>query len=84
MRDRLARHLAEELLGRTNGSAAPLAPDEDLLGGGLLDSLGVMSLVFFIERELGVRVPPEDVTIENFQTLERIDAYVARRRGAGV
>ena len=80
MRERLAQHITGELLGLSDGAAHDLAADEDLLGGGLLDSIGVMSLVFFIEREFGVQVPPEDVTIENFQTLERIAAYVARRR----
>ena len=80
MKERLAQHITGELLGLSDATARDLAPDEDLLGGGLLDSIGVMSLVFFIEREFGVQVPPEDVTIENFQTLERITAYVERRR----
>lgn len=80
MRERLARYIAEELIGPGANGARPIALDEDLLGSGLIDSLGIMSLVFFIEQEAGLDIPPEDVTIENFQTLETIDAYVARRR----
>jgi acyl carrier protein len=39
-----------------------------------------MSIVFFVEQELGLKIPAEDVTIENFETLDTIDAYLARRR----
>jgi acyl carrier protein len=81
VKERLARYISEELLNLTgDGRERTIAADEDLLGGGLVDSLGMMSLVYFIEQELGIDVPAEDVTIENFQTLEAIDAYLARRR----
>ena len=83
MKDRLARYISEELLGQTQGAGRPIAPDEDLLGSGLVDSLGIMSIVFFVEQELGLKIPAEDVTIENFETLETIDAYLARRRAQG-
>lgn len=47
----------------------------------LLDSLSVMSVVYFIEQEAGIDIPAEDVTIENFESLSAIAAYVRRRRG---
>lgn len=83
MKERLARYIAEELLGQTHGMGRAIAPDDDLLGSGLVDSLGIMSIVFFVEQELGFKVPAEDVTIENFQSIETIDAYLTRRRGEG-
>lgn len=83
MRERIARYIAEELIGPGADGARAISPDEDLLGGGLVDSLGIMSLVFFIEEQAGVHIPPEDVTIDNFQTLAAIDAYLARRRVGG-
>lgn len=79
MKEMLARYIAIDLLNR--GDLA-IAADEDLLGSGVLDSLSVMSLVHFIESDLGVDVPPEDVTIENFETLAAIEAYIERRRAA--
>lgn len=79
MRSELTRFLTKELL--TDRSPEALAPEEDLLGSGLLDSLGVMQLVWFIETEFGVQVPPEDVTIDNFQSVDRIATYVEGRRG---
>lgn len=53
-----------------------LGPQEDLLGSGILDSLGMMRLIFFIEEEFSIKVPPEDMTIENFMTVENIENYL--------
>ena len=76
MRDRLARYIATDLL---NEDGRVIEADEDLLASGLLDSLGVMSLVHFIEQEHGIEVPAEDVTIEHFVSLRAIDDYLRRR-----
>jgi acyl carrier protein len=57
-----------------------LDDDENLLGSGLVDSVGMMSLVLFIEERFGLEVPPEDVTIEHFLSLNTIDAYLSKRR----
>lgn len=79
MRAELTRFLTDELL--TGRAPEALSADDDLLASGLLDSLGVMQLVWFIEKEFGVQVPPQDVTIEHFQSVDRIAAYVEGRRG---
>ena len=54
-----------------------IARDENLLLSGLLDSLGVMSLVTFIETKFAIEVPFEDVVIENFATLDAMTNYIA-------
>ena len=53
-----------------------LEPDDDLLTCGLVDSLGIMRLIQFLESAYGVSVPPADVTIENFMTARTICSYV--------
>jgi len=75
-RERLARYIATDLL---NQGDLVIGDDEDLLASGLLDSLSVMSLIHFIEQDLAIDVPAEDVTIENFVSLRTIDAYLGRR-----
>ncbi len=63
-----------------SGSAVErISPDENLLTSGIVDSHGVLQLVRFLEERFGVAVSDEQLTPENFQTLERIDALV---RGA--
>jgi len=76
VRERVARYIATDLL---NQADLVIGQDEDLLVSGLLDSLSVMSLIHFIEQDLAIDVPAEDVTIENFVSLRAIDAYLGRR-----
>lgn len=53
-----------------------LADDDDLLSSGLLDSLGVMRLVFHIEESFALKVPYTDITIENFNSINTLAAYL--------
>jgi acyl carrier protein len=50
-----------------------------LLEGGILDSQGVLEVVTFIEQEYGISVPDDDLVPDNFQSVERITAYVESR-----
>ena len=58
-----------------------VASDESFLASGILDSLGVMQLVAFVESELGVKVPEADLVPENFDSVARVAAYIERMRG---
>ncbi len=53
--------------------------DEDLLGNGIVDSLGMMKLVVFLEKEFKVKIAPEDMTVENFNTVQRISEYLSKK-----
>ncbi len=57
-----------------------VATDENLLLSGLLDSLGVMSLVAYVEDNFEIAVPFEDVIIENFMTIEAMAQYIRSRK----
>jgi acyl carrier protein len=56
-----------------------LTPDTDLLEQGILDSLGVLKLVIFLEQTFGIQVEDEDVVPENFQTLNIIAKFVQEK-----
>ena len=58
---------------------AELDRDSDLLTSGIVDSLGVMRLVRLVEERSGIRIPPEDITIQHFLTVGRICDYVVQR-----
>lgn len=76
--DTLVRYVSQELLDGPNG--ANLQADDNLLTSGLIDSLGIIRLVNFIEDSFGVEVRPEDITIENFRTINVIANYLETRR----
>ena len=68
-----------------SGSPVYIANEDDnLLTGGLIDSLGMMRLVDFIEQNFDLRVRPEDVTIENFRTISAIATYIRHHNGVVV
>ena len=49
--------------------------ETDLLLTGLVDSLGVVQVVAWMEDELGASIDPIDVTLDNFQTPERMIVF---------
>lgn len=61
--------------------AGSLAHDEDLLAADLIDSLGITELVGFLESKFGVVVADEDLTPDNFRSVDSIAAFVARKGG---
>jgi acyl carrier protein len=55
--------------------------DEDsFLANGLIDSLGMMQLVSFVESEFKLAVKDGDLRPENFDSVANIAAYVRRER----
>jgi len=53
--------------------------DMDLLEGGVIDSIGVLTLVTWIEEAFGFVVDDEDVVPENLGSIAGITAYVERK-----
>ncbi len=53
--------------------------DDDLLGEEIIDSMGVMQLIAFIEERFQCKILETDITIVNFRTIKAIDAYLASR-----
>ena len=75
----LAQFVRNELL---HGRKVALTDDADLLSAGIVDSLGLLRLVAFLEERFGVKVPDEDVVFENFQSIRAMATYVAQRLAA--
>jgi acyl carrier protein len=46
---------------------------------GLLDSLGALQIASFLEESFSLRVIDGDLGPENFETIERLAAYVMRK-----
>ena len=53
-----------------------ISDDDDLLGSGIIDSMGIMKLVTYIENEVDVKIPPGEIVIENFINLNAIEQYL--------
>jgi acyl carrier protein len=53
--------------------------DDDPLFPDVIDSLGVMEVVDFVEEKYSVSIEEEDLLADNFQSLSAIAALVDRR-----
>lgn len=53
-----------------------LEAETDLLLTGAVDSLGVIRITHWMEETTGIVVDPSDVTLENFQTVAKMAAYL--------
>lgn len=51
-----------------------------LFSSGNLDSVTQLDLILFIEKHAGFQVNPMDLTLENFDSVARIIAYVESRQ----
>lgn len=81
MSEIIIKYINEQLLA--GSEAPPLNVEDDLLENGLIDSMGMMSLIGFIEDHFGVKIPPQEMTIENFKTVKAINMYLDRQKTDG-
>jgi len=56
-----------------------LALDENLLDQRIIDSLGILRLVSYIEQVHGIKIGDEEIVPENFQDLNRISQFVEQK-----
>jgi acyl carrier protein len=76
--DRIRFFIRDEILFEEEGEGPP---DDQPLLEGLVDSLGLMQLVAFIEEEFDIEVGDADMTSGNFRTVSSITSFVEARRG---
>lgn len=56
-----------------------LDPDEDLLEQRVIDSMGILKLVIFLEKTHNIKVMDEDIIPENFQSLNSMARFVEQK-----
>lgn len=54
--------------------------EEELLSSGLIDSITIMKLIAHLEETYEIKVPPQDMVIENFNTVLSISDYIAKQQ----
>ena len=70
-------HFVQESLLR---GEQKIGPDDSLIDRGIIDSIGLMQLMTFVEERTGVRIPDQQVTPDNFQSVAAIEEMLARLR----
>jgi acyl carrier protein len=74
IRAALEEHILEQILLRDE----PLKPDEDLFDAGF-DSMSISRILVFVEERFGIRIPDEEVVVDEIATLDKLASFVADR-----
>jgi acyl carrier protein len=53
--------------------------DTDLIDSGLLDSLQLVQLLLHVERDLGYRIPLDEIDLDDLRSLERLAGVISAR-----
>jgi acyl carrier protein len=72
----LMQYILDEFVSKRGGD---IKEDEDLLSSGVIDSLGILKLVSFMEEQFDIEIPSEDVIYENFHSIESMLRYLSNR-----
>ena len=75
-RNSLIQFIQDEFVNKRGGN---ISEDDDLLSSGLIDSLGILKLISFMEEKFAMEIPSEDVVYENFHSIESMSQYLANR-----
>jgi acyl carrier protein len=60
--------------------SSALNDSESLLDQGIIDSTGVLEVIFFIEETFGIKVEDSEMLPENLDSIERIASFVNRKK----
>ena len=75
----IKEYIAKNLLFSNDGYG--FADDASFLEEGIVDSQGVMELVMFVEEQFKISVIDEDITPDNFDSVQLLADYVRRKSG---
>jgi acyl carrier protein len=75
----LAVELATFIDEQVSSGGEPVLPDTDLVMTGLVDSLGVVLIVEWLEQRLSIEIDPSDVVIEHFISVTAMIDYLRGR-----
>ena len=59
---------------------AELGSQENIFNSGIIDSLGFVNLIEFIREQYDIVYEPEDLTEENFESFDRIAAFILEKK----
>lgn len=78
-RSALRRLILEDYLFTVDESA--LSDDMSFLEEGILDSMGILEIMMFLEDEFQVTVREDEMIPDNLDSIENLLVYIERKKG---
>ena len=77
--EKLKHFITTELM--SDGNAAELTETTPLIDSGIIDSLGIMSLLGYLEANFSVEISGDDLIPENFASIATINELISQKCG---
>jgi acyl carrier protein len=74
----LAAKLRSFIAEDTGLAPSDFTDETELFSEGFIDSFTMTSVIGWLEEQTGIQIPQSAVTLENFDTISRMVAFVAR------
>ena len=80
--DNIKEDLRQYILGEflPGEKASNLGDDTPLRTSGILDSIATLRLVSFVEERYGIEVEAHEASVENFDSIDNIAAFIGSKR----
>ena len=78
--EKLKKYIMAELMFEQDEASSSLRYDEPLLERGIIDSLGFIQLIEFIEEEFNIKIKDEELIPENFKTINIIAHLIKNKQ----
>lgn len=62
------------------GDGVNFQDDDSLLGKGIIDSTGILSLIAFIEQQFDLRIEDQEIIPDNLDSVNKINAFIERKQ----
>jgi acyl carrier protein len=73
-------YVVSELMATSDGNG--LSDSDALIETGVIDSLGIMKLIGFLEEKLSIQIDDMELTPENFASIEAITNLVQSKQAS--
>ena len=60
-----------------------LDPEDDLLSKNIIDSLGIIQIMSFIEEKFAIAIGPDEVVPENFRSVSSLAQFIEGKLAEG-
>ena len=55
-----------------------LSNEESLTGRGIIDSISLLKMIDYLEKEYSIIIPIDEITPENFDSLQGINKFISK------
>lgn len=80
LESQIREFISRNLLFTEDGFA--YGDDASLLDEGIIDSIGVLELVNFVSTHFALSVGPDEITPENFDSVNRLAQYIRQKQAS--